>query len=115
MAAGRWLSSHPRGAMGCAGLETCRARHYPNRHPVEGWGVTDEPKKKGWFSRLAEGLSRSSKQMAETVVATVAKKPLDQAALDDLEEMLIEADLGPRTAAKIAAAFGVNRFGKTAS
>ena len=42
--------------------------------------------KKGWFSRLTEGLSRSSKQMAETVVSVVARKPLDQAQLDRLEE-----------------------------
>ncbi len=77
--------------------------------------MTEEGKKKGWFARLAEGLSRSSKQMAESVVAVVARKPLDQAALDDLEEMLIEADLGPRTAAKIAAAFGKERFGKSSS
>ncbi len=77
--------------------------------------MTEEPKKKGWFARLTQGLSRSAGQMAESVVAVVAKKPLDQAALDDLEEMLIEADLGPRTAAKIARAFGENRFGKSSS
>ncbi len=77
--------------------------------------MSEEGKKKGWFARLTEGLTRSSKQITETVVAAVAKKPLDQAALDELEEMLIEADLGPRTAAKITKAFGENRFGKTAS
>ena len=77
--------------------------------------MTEEGKKKGWFARLTEGLSRSSRQMADSVVAVVARKPLDQAALDDLEEMLIEADLGPRTAAKIAAAFGKERFGKSSS
>jgi fused signal recognition particle receptor len=75
----------------------------------------NEPKKKGWLSRLTDGLTRSSKQITESVVATVAKKPLDQAALDDLEEMLVEADLGHKAAAKIAAAFAAARFGKTAS
>ena len=78
--------------------------------------MTDEPKKKGgWFSRLTEGLSRSTKQMTETVIGTVAKKPLDQAALDDLEEMLIEADLGHALAARITAEFGRARFGKSSS
>src|SRR4051812_49161776 len=76
--------------------------------------MTDE-KKKGWLSRLTEGLTRSSKQMTETVVSAVAKNPLDQAALDELEEMLIEADLGPRLAASITQDFGAQRFGKTAS
>ena len=71
--------------------------------------------KKGWFSRLTEGLSRSSKQLTESVVAAVAKKPLDQAQLDALEEMLIEADLGPDAAARITAAFAKARFGKESS
>jgi len=77
--------------------------------------MTDAPKKTGWFQRLTEGLTRSSKQLTETVVSAVAKKPLDQAMLDDLEEMLIEADLGPRAAGRIAAAFGQARFGREAS
>jgi fused signal recognition particle receptor len=77
--------------------------------------MTDAPKKTGWFQRLTEGLTRSSKQLSETVVSVVAKKPLDQAMLDDLEEMLIEADLGPKAAGRIAEAFGKARFGREAS
>jgi fused signal recognition particle receptor len=74
-----------------------------------------EPKK-GWFQRLTEGLSRSSRQMTEQVAsAFVVRKPLDQEQLDQLEEMLIEADLGPRAAARIAQAFGEQRFGKESS
>ena len=76
--------------------------------------MADE-KKKGWLSRLTEGLSRSSKQLADSVVSVVAKKPLDQAMLDDLEEMLIEADLGHAAAGRITAAFKAARFGKEAS
>jgi fused signal recognition particle receptor len=72
--------------------------------------------KKGWFSRLTEGLSRSSKQLTEQVVSVVAtKRPLDQAQLDALEEMLIEADLGPAAAARVTAAFAKARFGKESS
>jgi len=70
--------------------------------------------KKGWLQRLTTGLSRSSRQMSETVVASFVKQPLDQARLDDLEEMLIEADLGPHSAARITARFAETRFGKTA-
>ncbi|MDG2520073.1 signal recognition particle-docking protein FtsY [Caulobacter segnis] len=73
-------------------------------------------KKQGWFQRLTSGLSRSSKQMTEQVTSVfVAKKPLDQDQLDQLEEMLIEADLGPAAAARIAEAFGKARFGKESS
>jgi fused signal recognition particle receptor len=69
-----------------------------------------EPKK-GWLQRLSDGLSRTSRQMSEQVTG-LTRRPLDQAQLDDLEEMLIEADLGPAAAAKIAAAFGAERFGR---
>jgi len=75
---------------------------------------SDEPKK-GWFKRLADGLTRSTRQMTEQVVAAIVKRPLDQAMLDDLEEMLIEADLGPAAAGRVAEAFGRARFGREAS
>jgi len=75
---------------------------------------SDEPKK-GWFERLADGLTRSTRQMTEQVVAAIVKRPLDQAMLDDLEEMLIEADLGPAAAGRVAEAFGKARFGREAS
>ena len=71
-----------------------------------------EPKK-GWFQRLTAGLSRSSKQMTEQVVSTFTKQPLDQAKLDELEEMLIEADLGPHSAARITERFSAEKFGKS--
>ena len=71
-----------------------------------------EPKK-GWFQRLTDGLSRSSRQMTEQVVSTFTKQPLDQARLDELEEMLIEADLGPQSAARITQRFAEERFGRS--
>jgi fused signal recognition particle receptor len=73
---------------------------------------TAPQQKRGWFQRLTEGLSRSSRQLTDSVVGVVAKRPLDQAALDELEEMLIEADLGPQAAARIVAEFAETRFGK---
>jgi fused signal recognition particle receptor len=76
--------------------------------------MTDQPKKPGWFQRLTEGLSRSSRQMTEQVVSTFVKRPLDQAMLDEMEEMLVEADLGPKAAARITEAFGAARFGREA-
>jgi fused signal recognition particle receptor len=70
-----------------------------------------EPKK-GWLQRLSEGLSRTSRQMTEQVTGVIAKRPLDQAQLDELEEMLIEADLGPAAASRITEAFAAERFGR---
>src|ERR1700754_552464 len=69
--------------------------------------------KLGWFQKLTAGLSRSSKQMTEQITQVfVAKEPLDQAKLDELEEMLIEADLGPHSAARITERFAAEKFGK---
>ncbi|HTK36288.1 MAG TPA: signal recognition particle-docking protein FtsY [Caulobacteraceae bacterium] len=70
---------------------------------------------KSWTERLARGLSKSSRQLSEQVVASFTTRRLDQAALDELEEMLIEADLGPAAAARVAQAFGRARFGREAS
>ena len=71
--------------------------------------------KRGWFSRLTQGLTRSSKQMTEQVVSVFTKVRLDQASLDQLEDLLIEADLGPQAAARVAEAFGRERFGREAT
>jgi fused signal recognition particle receptor len=71
--------------------------------------------KRGWFGRLTQGLTRTSKQMTEQVVSVFTKVKLDQAALDQLEDLLIEADLGPQAAARVAEAFGRSRFGREAS
>jgi len=68
--------------------------------------------KRGWFSRLTQGLTRSSRQMTEQVVSVFTKVRLDQTSLDQLEDLLIEADLGPQAAARVAEAFGRGRFGR---
>ena len=71
-----------------------------------------EPKR-GWFQRLTQGLSRSSRQMGEQITGVFTQKaPLDQAKLDELEEMLIEADLGPHSAQRITERFAAEKFGK---
>jgi len=67
--------------------------------------------KKGWFARLASGLTRSSKQMTEQVVSVLTKMQLDDDALATLEDLLIEADLGPAASGRIVQAFGDARFG----
>ncbi len=72
-------------------------------------------RRQGWLSRLTEGLSRSSRQMTQQITQALVARPLDQAQLDELEEMLIEADLGPMAAARITEAFAVQRFGKSSN
>ncbi|MDG2529809.1 MULTISPECIES: signal recognition particle-docking protein FtsY [Caulobacter] len=78
--------------------------------------MSEKPsQKQGWFQRLTAGLAKSSQQMTDQVTGAFTKKPLDQEQLDALEEMLIEADLGPQIAARITDAFGKARFGKASS
>ena len=67
---------------------------------------------KGWFQRLTSGLSRSSRQLQDDVVAVFTKRRLDEGLLEELEEQLIESDLGPEAAARVAQTFGRGRFGR---
>ena len=71
--------------------------------------------KKGWFTRLKEGLSRSSAKLTEGISSIFTKRKLDDATLEELEELLIQADLGPATAAKLTAELARTRFGKEVS
>ncbi len=65
----------------------------------------------GFFNRLKEGLTRSTQKLTTGIAAVLTKRRLDDAALDELEEGLIAADLGPAAAAQIIAAFRRSRFG----
>jgi fused signal recognition particle receptor len=71
-----------------------------------------EPEKKGWLSRLREGLSKSTKKVAESITGLFTKKKLDQQTLDDLEDALIQADLGVAVAARLVGKLSKERFGK---
>ncbi|HEY0900647.1 MAG TPA: signal recognition particle-docking protein FtsY [Micavibrio sp.] len=65
-----------------------------------------------WVSRLGWGLSKSSAKLGQGLADLLTKKKLDQDMIDSLEELLITADLGPTTAAKVIADFSKDRFGK---
>ncbi len=73
---------------------------------------TDSNEKRGWFQRLKQGLSRSSQKLTESITGIFTKRKLDRALLDELEEALIAADLGPATAAKLTTALAKDRYDK---
>ena len=78
--------------------------------------TTTAPKEqKGFFKKLSEGLSQSSNKISSGITDIFTKKKLDVETLAQLEELLISSDLGPATAAKLAAAVAKNRFGKEVS
>jgi len=65
-----------------------------------------------FFSRLKEGLTRSTQKITETIATVFKKRRLDDEALEELEELLISADLGVPAATRIIASFRRTRFGK---
>ncbi len=69
--------------------------------------------KQSWWQRLSGGLKRTSASIGGAVTDLVAKRRLDQAMLDEIEEVLIRADLGVESAARIAAAVGEGRYDKS--
>lgn len=75
----------------------------------------DGEKKRGFFSRLTSGLRKSSEKLTQNVAAVFTKRKLDQDAIDDLEDVLIAADLGAATAARVTARLARDRFDKEVS
>jgi fused signal recognition particle receptor len=66
--------------------------------------------RRGWFSRLKSGLQRSSSRLSEGIGGIFAKRRLDEAALGELEELLISADLGVTLAEEVASRLRRTRF-----
>ena len=65
-----------------------------------------------WWQRVRGGLKRTSASVGGAITDLVAKRKLDQGMLDEIEEVLIRADLGVDCAARIAAAVGEGRYDK---
>jgi fused signal recognition particle receptor len=56
----------------------------------------------GWLARLKAGLKRSSARISDGIAGIFRAGRLDDASIEALEELLITADLGPATAARLA-------------
>jgi fused signal recognition particle receptor len=71
--------------------------------------------KKGWIARLRAGLSRTSSRLSDGISGIFTGRKLDDAALEDLEDLLITSDLGVETATKLSAELARTRFDKEVS
>src|SRR3978361_604633 len=71
--------------------------------------------KLSWWRRLSGGLKRTSNSLGSAVADLVTKRKLDGAMLDDIEDVLLRADLGTEVAGRIAAAVGAGRYDKAIS
>ena len=73
------------------------------------------PEPKGWWRRLTDGMRRTSSTISDSVTGLFTKSKLDRATLDDLEDVLIGADLGVETATRITEAVGGGRYDREIS
>jgi len=69
----------------------------------------------GWWRRLSEGMRRTSSSLSESVTSLFTKRKLDAATLDQLEDALVQADLGVDAAARIVKAVAQGRYDKEVS
>ena len=65
-----------------------------------------------WFQRLRAGLARTSSQLTGQITALFTKRKLDDQTLQDLEDLLIQADLGVETAMRVTDTLASERYGK---
>jgi fused signal recognition particle receptor len=68
--------------------------------------------KKSWLSRLTSGLAKTSSKLSDGITGIFTKRRLDGDTLEDLEDLLIQADLGLETSQRILAAISKGRFEK---
>ncbi len=73
-----------------------------------------EPKQ-SWWRRLSGGLKRTSASLGTAVADLVVRRKLDRAMLDDIEDVLLRADLGTEVAVRITEAIGEGRYDKAIS
>jgi fused signal recognition particle receptor len=77
--------------------------------------LAPEAPKPSWFQRLRQGLSRSSRELTGNIAGVFTRKKLDEDTLQDLEDVLIRADLGMETALRITDALSASRYGRDVS
>jgi fused signal recognition particle receptor len=70
------------------------------------------PQKMSWFQRLKAGLFRTSSQLTGQIAALFTKRKLDDETLEELEDLLIQADLGVETAMRVTGALSSERYGR---
>jgi fused signal recognition particle receptor len=70
----------------------------------------DQARPKTWWQRLAGGLKRTSSSISTAISDLVTKRKLDTAMVEEIEDLLIRADLGVDVALRISAAVAEGRY-----
>jgi fused signal recognition particle receptor len=68
--------------------------------------------KQGWFARLKAGLSKTSSRISDGITQIFTHRKLDDLTLEQLEELLIESDMGVTVSARLVENFGKQKFEK---
>lgn len=68
-----------------------------------------------WLEKLGLGLKKSSQKIGDGISGIFTKKRLDTQTLDELEELLISADMGVKTATEVVKGFAKIRQDKEIS
>ena len=85
----------------------------PEAKPAE---LKPAPKRKlSWWQRLKGGLARTASALSSGIGDLFTKRKLDAGTLEELEDLLIQADLGLDTAARIAGALRQDRYERDVS
>ncbi|MBW3096726.1 signal recognition particle-docking protein FtsY [Pseudohoeflea coraliihabitans] len=87
----------------------------PDQPSPPGTGSEAAAAKPNWWQRLRSGLARSSSQLSNQVTGIFTRRKLDEDTLQDLEDVLIQADLGIETAMRITDTLSAGRYGRDVS
>jgi fused signal recognition particle receptor len=95
-------------------IEEVEAKEEPGTEPVSPPPapppVPEPERKPNWLQRLTTGLKRSSDQLSDGITSVFTKKKLDESMLEELEDLLIQADFGIATADSVTEALRHDRF-----
>ncbi|AZO20951.1 signal recognition particle-docking protein FtsY [Mesorhizobium sp. M1E.F.Ca.ET.045.02.1.1] len=129
--------SHPRAALGTSPIEgevTLAPVPSPSTQPAppplsagkvtvakkveqkaETQKAAEPAARRSWFQRMRDGLARSSRELTGNIAGVFTKRKLDEDTLQDLEDVLIRADLGVETALRVTDSLASSRYGKDVS
>ena len=69
----------------------------------------------GWFERIKQSLSRTAAPLVSGIENLLTKRKLDKDTHNDIEDLLIMADVGTKTAAALTAELAKEKFDKEVS
>jgi fused signal recognition particle receptor len=90
--------------------EPAPAERPPQVEPPPTPAAAEAAGPRGWFGRLRAGLSRSSTRLNQGINTIFARRRLDAAALDELEELLVASDMGTAVAEEVVEGLRSTRF-----